>query len=121
MSLITRMRKQKAVYWSRLKDVNNQPLSDKFGQPAYNDPVEVDCRWDDKQEHLLTPAGTTIDSVATVYPSVVPIVGDLLWKGLLSEATNQQLVPGSPGVFEIKIAEIIPDRKAKENLHIARL
>ncbi len=44
MSLITRIRKQQAVYWAK------KELPDAFGQPQYEDLVPMMVRWESSQE-----------------------------------------------------------------------
>ena len=60
MSLITRMLKQKAIYWP----VDGK---DSYGQPTNGGPVAIKCRWEDVQEEFITPKGTTEMSKAVVY------------------------------------------------------
>ena len=60
MSIITKMRKQTAVYWA---------LSsyDEYGQPTWDSPVEIECRWEDKSEEFIVSDGTRQVSNAIVY------------------------------------------------------
>ena len=45
-----RAMKQKAVYWAPLEP-------DAYGKPTYDDPIEIDCRWEDVQEEFVNPEG----------------------------------------------------------------
>jgi hypothetical protein len=112
MSLITRMRKQKAVYWAR----NGV---DAEGRPTYAAPAEIACRWEDTQEDFVTADGKTLRSTAVVYPENIARDGDLYSLGTVA-GTNADPFQ-VPGALEVRRFARIPNLKAKEFLHVAHL
>lgn len=80
MSLITSMRRQTAVYWKRL-------TPNKFGQYSYDEPVQVDCRWDDAGREYRDKEGEKNVSTAVAYPDQVMFIGDRMMKGDLDSFT----------------------------------
>lgn len=78
MSIITKMRLQKAVYWRRGKP-------DGFGGYVYDDPVEIDCRWQDVQEEYIGATGVRLLSRSVVFPDRLIFVGDMLKLGNLDD------------------------------------
>lgn len=111
MSIIKRMRKQKAVYWQR-GPVNS------FGQFTYSDPVQIKCRWDDGFAEYISKTGTREASTATVYVDRPMAVGDQLFKGVVDDI-DPVLTPLQNEAHEIKAFDITPNLKNKENLYTA--
>lgn len=114
MSIIRRMRKQKAVWWER------KEKPDRFGKFAFEPPVEIDCRWDDSVSEFRTEGGQTQISQATVYPDRPLKEGDKLRKGEME--TDE---PDSPlaltTAYEVQRFQQIPNLKNTETLYIAHL
>lgn len=77
--------KQKATYWSFLKE-------DGYGGRTFNAPMTVDCRWEEVQEQFLNRNGEVDLSKAIIYLSPVDgntyKIGDYLLLG-----TSADLVP----------------------------
>jgi len=114
MSIIRRMRKQKAVWWAR------NAIPDKFGMFSFASPVEIDCRWDDNVSEIRDKLGQTIMSQATVYPDRILQEGDKLKKDEMESDT-----PDDPteltNAFEVQRFEQIPNLRNTETLYIAHL
>jgi len=114
MSIIKKMRKQKAVWWARLE------TPDQYGAYSFAAPVEIDCRWDDSGTEFRNGVGQTEMSSATVYPDRVLHKGDKLKKGELESDT-----PDSPLdlllAFEIQRFDETPNLKNTETLYTAYL
>lgn len=114
MSVIKKMRKQKAVWWAR----SSGP--DSYGQFTFADPVEIDCRWDDNIQEFIDPKGQVTASQAVVYPDRILSVGDRLRRGPLGGG-----LPGNPltltDAFSIKRFDQTPNFKATETLYTAYL
>lgn len=120
MSLITRMRKQKAVYWKRT-------TNDRFMTYSFEAPVEIDCRWEDRDVELNDSQGLALNSKSIVYVDRAMEPGDVLLLGELTEA-HADYVGGSgdspetlEGAFSIKQFDTLPNLKATENLYTAHL
>lgn len=109
MSLIKKMRKQKAVYWAR-----GNP--DVFGSFAFLEPVEIDCRWEDTAQEFLSPLGETLVSRSMVHVDRVMFPGDRLKLGEL-ESSDANPNEG----FEIRRFDRLPNIKATEYLLTAYL
>lgn len=109
MSLISRMRRQKAVYWHLTGfDLNNKAI--------YDHPLEIKCRWDDRWERDVLDDGEEVDIRSTVYVDRDVVVGGVLWLGLLVDSPD---VP--PTHNRIKIIRKHPNIRATETLIVARL
>lgn len=109
MSVITKMRKQWAVYWAPIGlDKNNKYI--------YDEPVEIRCRWDERTERDFNTIGEEVNVKATVYVDREVALGGVLWLGLLVDSPSTP-----PEHNKIKIYRITPNRKASEFLRIARL
>lgn len=114
MSLISRVRKQKAVYWAPGKNSN-------FGQPVVNDPVQIDCRWVDVQEEFVDAQGRTVLSKASVMVDRDVQVGGMLWLGELKNLTSQTVPTKNTNCFEIRAFANVPNFRATEFLKVATL
>lgn len=113
MSIIKRMRKQKAVYWKRLS-------ADRFGKFSYDFPVEVECRWDDTNEEFRTPKMETRVSQSIVYPDREMFVGDMLKRGEMTVETYDDPTE-DPDAFEIQAFAHTPNLRNTETLFTAYL
>lgn len=114
MSLITRMRRQKAVYWARSATAN------RFGVFTFSSPVEIECRWDDSAQQYRDENGEEALSNAVVYVDRDMKQGDRLKKGEMESDT-----PDDPmellDSYEIKRFDDTPNLKATESLRTAYL
>jgi len=114
MSLITRMRKQKAVYWPLLG-------ADAEGSPLYEGPQEIDCRWEDMAVEFLDREGTKQVSQSVVYVDRDTPIGGLLMLGTLDSVLDVVTPRNNTGVFEIRQFSKIPKLNLKETLLTAYL
>lgn len=76
MSLIKRMRKQKAVWWRKV-------AANRFGVVTWANPVEIACRWTDISEQVLDPKGEVFVSRSFVYVDRYISIGDRIRLGTL--------------------------------------
>lgn len=113
MSLITRMRRQKAVWWAR-------QTADAYGKFSYASPVEIDCRWDDETVEFRDEQGQLQYSNSTVYVDRVIGIGDMLERGELESATPSN-PRDSANAHEVGSYQEIPNLRATETLRVARL
>lgn len=114
MSLITRMRKQKAVWFEATG-------TDPYGKPTYAQPVQIDCRWEDVAKQYIKPTGEEAMSQAVVYPDRDVKPKDVLRKGLLSELTDPSDPKANEGAFEVMRFDKLPTIRATEFLLTAYL
>lgn len=113
MSIIKRMRKQKAVYWKRL-------TADKHGRFSYDYPIEVSCRWDDDQQEFRNQQREALVSQSVVYPDRAMFVGDMLKRGEMGIGTLDDPTEDQDA-FEIQAFTHTPNLRATETLFTAYL
>ena len=115
MSLITRMRKQTAVYWAQAA------ARDDDGQLTFAAPVEIDCRWDDEAQEFIDSEGRKVVSRSIVYVDRVMIVGDMLYLGTLASLSGETDPRNVATAYKIRGWARNPDIKANEFLLTAKL
>jgi|SRR6185503_9148913 len=113
MSIIVKMRKQKAVWWRRT-------VVDAYGSYSFAGPIEIAVRWDDAAVEFLDPLGEKQTSRSVVYTDRVMTPGDRLMLGELDSET-----PDNPlsitTTFEIRRFDRTPNLRATETLFTAYL
>jgi len=114
MSVITKMRKQNAVWWQR------SATPDRFGKFSFAAPVEVDCRWDDTIEEFVDAKGETRAGRATVYVDRIMAPGDRLQRGAIDSDTPDDPLTVTTA-YEIRRFDQNPNFKATETLLTAFL
>ena len=127
MSLITRMRKQNAIYWP--------PGSpDDFGRVVPGtlvaltlvDGVNSRVRWEDRVEEYLGAEGTVQHSNAVVFVPALPAGGEValggwLWLGDVGDLTSTTAPASNDGAFEVRRVDHLPTLKATETLRTVYL
>lgn len=120
MGIITRMRKQTAVYWARTSDT-----PDRYGKYPLAEPVEVACRWDDETVKFMDAKGTERISRSVVYPDRAVYPGDVLAEGTLAAYTGAGKDIANPlasGVaWQVQAAKKTPNLRNTETLYTAYL
>lgn len=114
MSLITRMRKQKAIWWQRSAG------TDRYGKFSYSDPVEIDCRWEDAIGEMLSPTTEKHMAMTTVYVDRDMSVGDRLQLGEMESDTPANPLDSATS-YEVERFEKLPNLKNTEYLRTAYL
>jgi hypothetical protein len=114
MSLITKMRRQTAVYWG-------PSANDVHGRPTYADPVEISCRWEDTTTELPKEDGSVVVSKAKVFVGEDLAIGGMLMLGELESAEDDSQPYEFPEAWPILSFEKIPNIKNTETLRIAYL
>jgi hypothetical protein len=117
VSIISRMRKQRAVFWAA-SGVSESGLL------LWDDPVEIPVRWEETREALqftrldreIDPGvDETLRFRADVYVDREVRVGDYLMLGSLASSTSPD--PRDEESWEVQAFSKIPNIKAKENLY----
>ena len=111
MSIIKKMRKQKAVWW-------HAALIDHHGRPSFLPPVEIDCRWEDFAKDFTDAEGSRLISQSIVYVDRVVATGDRLKRGAIESSTNDDPLQEAEA-YEVKRFEQLPNFKATEFLLVA--
>lgn len=114
MSLITDMRKQVAVWWSR------SATPDNFGSYTFAGPVEIACRWVDQIGEFRNARAEALNSKAVVYVDREMKVGDMLAKHELDTNTPLEPLP-EYGALPIVAWGDTPDFDNREHLLTAYL
>lgn len=120
MSLISKVRKQDAVWW---------PMTgrDRYAEVTYGDPVEIKVRWTEKADEMRGPGGAVVEVHALVYADHKLHldqglrIGDLLWLGKLEDFPGTWESPKDAGADDIKAMATTPNLKNTETLMILGL
>jgi len=107
MGIISKMRKQDAVYWP-------PGAYDGYGQPTLGTAVAIKCRWEDVAEQFLDSDQQEQISNARVYVDRTVELGGMLWLGDISSAPSDPRTDDD--AWEIRKYESIPNFKATEFL-----
>jgi hypothetical protein len=114
MSLIEDMLIQKAVYWPLGSADSGGRDFDDYGQPVYATPVEIDCRWHDKNTELILADGTQTVSRSLVFVDRDVVLGGVLWLGELADVAYADDPKANDGAWEIIKFDKIPDMDGEE-------
>ena len=106
-SFLTKIRKQKAIYWAKTGD-------DGFGGTTFAAPADVDCRWSDVSEKYVDDTGVERVSVSSVIVDQTMITGGYLKLDELDSATPDSPI-GVVGASPIRKFMIVPDIKNTVN------
>lgn len=113
MSVIRKIRKQKAIWWRRVG-------VDHYGRPQYAGPVQVDCRWEDDAREFVMENGEKFISRSIVYVDRPMSVGDRIALGVLGPTTPSDPYD-SDKAYEIRRFSIIPNLRNTQVLYKAIL
>lgn len=116
MSLIEDMRVQKAVYWPLGSADSGGSDYDNYGQPNYATPVEIDCRWHDKNEEFVDAQGMRVVSHSLVFVDRDVVLDGVLWLGELTDVSDLSNPLKNDGAWPIRRVDKIPDMDVEEYL-----
>jgi len=111
MSLITKMLRQKAVYWPPAVRV------DLYGRRPPQDPVEIKCRWEPLEDLTIRQSGDAVAAHSRIFVSQDVAVGGWLWLGALEDAPQNPV--GTEGACQIIRFRSIPDRRIRRYVRMA--
>lgn len=106
---------QSAVYWPPSGELT------KFGVPILGDPVELDVRWEDAVEEVITAEGTTRMSKAKAIVDRDMLVGGVLMLGDLESTTDLEDPKENDDSGEILRFEKMPNFDGDEFLRTVYL
>lgn len=106
---------QTLVYWAKLD-------SDTYGKPTvYATPVELSCRWEDKQQEIITPDGRKVLSKGYLLMVDKLVVGSLVFLGTLTDVEALPTFPTPPTVLqggrEVLLVKTTPDLNNHSNIY----
>lgn len=108
-SVLARFTNQKMIYWQKIG-------SDPFGKPVYALPVQINIRWEDKQQEIILPDGRKVLSKGYIILAQTIVVGSLVFLGLLTDWQAMPTYPALPtvnqGGREVLLVKTTPDIKA---------
>lgn len=97
-NLISGAMKQTAVYWA-------SPVASGFGGYTFDDPVEIDVRWEVRQELFIDARGNEVRSSAVVYTGQDVDLGGYMFLGGLDDLDSTVIDPedvSTGRVYEIR-------------------
>ena len=109
MRLLTRMLKQKMVYWAP------SATPDAYGRPQYEDGVEMSCRWEVKAQEFINPQGDKKISSVVIYSQEDLETGGLVLLGTLDDV-DYDGDARAQGAVEIQQVGRVPNLRAKQFL-----
>jgi hypothetical protein len=105
---------QTLVYWAKTG-------SDSYGRPVYADPVELGCRWEDKQQEVILDDGRKVMSKAYILMTTKTVAGSLVFLGDLADVQALPTYPAIPtvdqGTREELLVKETPDIKARSYIY----
>lgn len=111
IQVIEKICKQTAVYWAN-------PVDDGYGGYSYDAPIEIYCRWEDKEEKIVEQKGTSSHGEEIISTSQIYVLqdmkkGEYLYLGDLDDLDSNPDNPKEVGsAFEIKKFEKSPTLKS---------
>jgi hypothetical protein len=127
MGLISRMRKQNAIYWPPgTEDDFGRVTTSELIELTLADGVNSRVRWEDKIEEFVDAEGTTQQSNAVVYVPALPGGGEVrtgghLWLGDRADLTDEANPLNNEGAYPVRRFDKLPNLKATEYLRTVYL
>lgn len=109
-----RILREKAVYWKCIG-------RDKHGQPIYDAPVEIKCRWEDQSKLFLNAQGQEEVSRAEVMVDRKIPLDSVLWFGSLNQVSYLTEPLRNEDAWHVRYFKRIPTRNGKKFVRIATL
>jgi hypothetical protein len=116
MGLIERANKQQAVYWPLGSADSGGVDYDNYGNIQHAAPIQIKCRWTDKNELFIGPNGEQRTSKAKVLVDRDVSVGGMLMLGVLADVIDLATHKENKEAWEIQAFHKIPDLRAKRFL-----
>ena len=98
---------QTCVYWENLGP-------DGYGGSTWEDPVELDCRWEEVTERFIDANGEERRSQAKVFLGQDVNEGDYLYLGDLDDLTSADSPGNTKGAFQVRSFKKVPDLSGTE-------
>jgi len=104
---LTRNLNQTVVYWA-------SPVPDGYGGKTFDDPVEIDARWEDRQELFIDAHGNEVHSHAVVIIDQDVDMGGYLYLGDLDDLSSEEESDPQTvsGAREIRSFQKVPNIRA---------
>lgn len=118
--VLARFTKQKMLYWERIEGQSNPS-----GQPIFKDPIVINCRWEDKEQEILTKDSRKVISKGYILLGQTLITGSIIMLGITKPMTDKSVMsdwkktssfPNAPSIadngVEVLVCNGTPDIKA---------
>ena len=106
--MMTHNLRQTAVYWGN-------PANDGHGGRTFDEPTEINVRWEEKSEIFVDAFGREVRSNVVVHISFDADLGGYLYLGALDDLSSDE--EGDPLIvslaYEIRSTSKVPDIKAQ--------
>lgn len=120
MALLKKMLKGgRAVYWAPKKDDDGEIVRDDYAKPLYEDPVQLNARWEIEDVVFSENAGPLDENKNKVYVSVDVEKQGVLWQGVLADLTDRENPFNNVQAYEVKKFKKIGNIRQKKFLRIA--
>lgn len=83
-NFLTKNYKQTAVYWGN-------PQDDGYGGKTYDDAVEINCRWEDKQQLMADDNGEQLLSRSIVFTNIELDYNGLFYNGSINDLDSDEI------------------------------
>lgn len=107
MGVSKRFMKQTAVYWEA------SGVSD-HGQPTYEAPVQIDCRWEGVTEEFIDSDGDRVLSRARLIVDRDIAMKSVLWLGVLVDVVDENDPRENDDAWEVRQFRKTPNKGAKK-------
>lgn len=91
--------------------------TDRYGKPLLTSPVQIKCRWEDKQSQIISKHGTEIISKTRIFTRTSLNIDGYVAKGVVADADPRPL----DTAFEIQQVSTTPDLRSLKTLITAYL
>ena len=122
MGMLSRMRKQNAIYWPPDKaDDDGRMTHGELCELTLSAGVNSRVRWEDKAQEFTDARGSTQMSSALVYVPILPdgseiVPGGFIWLGNRADLTSEDDPAKNDGAWLIRAMHKLPTLKATDFL-----
>lgn len=99
------------TYWEKTG------ATDRYGKPILSAPVQIKCRWEDRQSQIVNKHGTEIISKSRVFAREALDIDGYVAKGVVADTDPSPL----DNAFEIQQVSTTPDLRSLKTLTTAYL
>lgn len=117
MGLVRKFLNQTAVYWGK----GSGSGIDSYGNPVFDDPVEINCRWEDVQEEFIDSMDIRQTSRSKVYVEEDLEIGGVLMLGEYDTSLDDVNPKNNTNAWEIRAFNKIPNIRNTETVKVALL
>lgn len=102
MRLITKCQKEVLTYWAPMEETNE------YGEPQFEAPVQMSCRWDDKTQEIIQQDGTVVHGKVQLITQEKLKVGGIVIRKSLEEITYMADPRTNPEAYKVMVVMETP-------------